>query len=134
MDKKEIIAFITANPIGYLATVDGDAARVRGMDTLQADDDGLVFYTGKNKDVYKQLAADPNVEVCYFAKGKQVRVRGRLEMLESDEIKKQVVEKRPFLKPMVAWGYEMLAVCRLKGKASYWSMENMAVSPVYIDF
>lgn len=134
MDKKEMIAFITANPIGYLATVDGNAARVRGMDTLQADDDGLVFYTGKNKDVFKQLAANPNVEVCYFAKGKQVRVRGTLEMLENEAVKKEVVNKRPFLKPMVANGYEKLAVCRLKGQASCWSMDNMAASPVYIDF
>ncbi len=134
MDKKEMIAFITANPIGYLATIEGNSARVRGMDTLQADDDGLVFYTGKNKDVFKQLAANPNVEVCYFARGKQVRVRGALEMLENEAIKKEVVNKRPFLKPMVAKGYDMLAVCRLKGRASYWSMDNMAASPVYIEF
>jgi uncharacterized pyridoxamine 5'-phosphate oxidase family protein len=134
MDKKEMIAFITANPIGYLATVEGNAARVRGMDTLQADEDGLVFYTGKNKDVFKQLVANPNVEVCYFAKKNQVRVRGTLEMLEDEATKKEVVDRRPFLKPMVAKGYDMLAVCRLKGRASYWSTDNMAAPPVYIDF
>jgi pyridoxamine 5'-phosphate oxidase len=134
MNKKEIIEFITANPIGYLATIEGNAARVRGMDTLQADDDGLVLYTGKNKDVFKQLAANPNVEVCYFAKGKQVRVRGKIEMIEDTGVKKEVVNKRPFLKPYITNGYEMLAVCLLKGQASYWSMDNMAASPVYIDF
>ena len=133
MDKKEILAFITENPIGYLGTVDGKAARVRGMDTFRADEKGLIFYTSKMKDVFKQMAKNPEVEVCYFAKGTQVRVRGKIEIVEDLALKKEIVEKRPFLKPMYEKGYDNMGVLRLKGKATTWNMQNMAAPTTFID-
>jgi pyridoxamine 5'-phosphate oxidase len=134
VDKKEIIAFITENPIAYLATVDGNAARVRGMDTFRADENGLTFYTGKVKEVFKQLAKNPEVEACYFAKGTQVRVRGKIQILEDQALKNEIIEKRPFLKPLYEKGTENMAVLRLKGKATTWSMQNMAAPTTFIDF
>ena len=77
MNKREIMEFITQNPIGNLATVDGKAARVRCMDTFRADENGLIFYTDKSKNVCLQMVKNPEIEVCYFAKGLQVRVRGK---------------------------------------------------------
>jgi uncharacterized pyridoxamine 5'-phosphate oxidase family protein len=133
MDKKEILAFIAENPMGYLGTVEGNAARVRGMETFRADEKGLIFYTGKVKDVFKQVAKNPEVEVCYFAKGTQVRVRGKIEIVEDLALKKEIVEKRPFLKPEYEKGYDGLAVFRLKGKATTWSMQNMAAPKTFIN-
>ena len=133
MDKKEILAFITENPIAYLATVDGTAARVRGMETFRADENGLIFYTSKVKEVFKQLAKNPEVEACYFAKGTQVRVRGKIEVLEDQALKQEVIEKRPFLKPMYEKSNEAMAVMRLKGKATTWSMQDMTAPTTFID-
>jgi len=133
MDKKEILKFISENPIGYLATVDGKAARVRGMETFRADEKGLIFYTSKMKNVFQQMAKNPEVEVCYFAKGLQVRVRGKIELVEDLALKKEIVEKRPFLKPIYEKGYDDMAVCRLKGKATTWSMQDMAAPTTFID-
>jgi pyridoxamine 5'-phosphate oxidase len=123
MDKKEILAFIVKNPMGYLATVEDNKARVRGMETFRADEKGLIFYTSKVKDVYKQIAKNPEVEVCYFAET-QIRVRGKMEILEDLTLKKEIVEKRPFLKPIFENKYEGLSVFRLKGKATTWSMKQ----------
>ena len=133
MDKKEILAFITANPIGYLATVDNNKARVRGMETYRADEKGLILYTSKSKEVYKQMAKNPEVEICYFAKGTQVRIRGRMELIEDPALKKEIVEKRPFLKPMYEKSYDGMGIGRLKGKATVWSMQNMAAPTTFID-
>jgi pyridoxamine 5'-phosphate oxidase len=133
MDKKEILAFITENPIAYLGTVDGNKARVRGMETFRADEKGLIFYTNKTKNVFKQIAKNPEVEACYFAKGTQVRVRGKMEILEDLALKKEIVEKRPFLKPIHEKNYDSLAVMRLKGKATTWSMQNMEAPTTFID-
>jgi uncharacterized pyridoxamine 5'-phosphate oxidase family protein len=133
MDKKEILAFIKENPAGFMATIEGNAARVRGMETFRADEKGLIFYTGKIKDVFKQIAKNPEVEVCYFAKGTQVRVRGKIEIVEDMALKKEIVEKRPFLKPMYEKSYDGMAVLRLKGKATTWSMQDMAAPKTYID-
>ncbi len=134
MDKKEMIAFINENPIACLATTDGTAAHVRGMETFRADDNGLIFYTNKAKDVFKQIAGHPDVEACYLAGGTQVRVRGKMEAIEDKALKEELLAKRPFLKPGYEANPDGLAVCRLKGKATSWSMQDMAAPVTYIDF
>jgi len=124
LNKKEILDFISKNNIGYLATVEGKAPRVRGMDTFRADENGLIFYTDKSKNVSKQMVKNPEVEVCYFAKGLQVRVRGRVEMVEDLALKKEIVAARPFYGEMSDADYAEMAVFRLKGKATTWTMQD----------
>lgn len=133
MDKKEILSFIANNNIGYLATVEGKTPRVRGMDTFRADNDGLVFYTSKSKKVFKQIAANPEVEVCYYAKGIQIRVRGKMEILEDIDLKKEIVARRAFLGDYSAEDFEDMAVCRLKGKATIWTMQDGNGTSPFID-
>ena len=103
------------------------------METFRADEKGLIFYTSKTKNVFKQMAKNPEVEACYFAKGTQVRVRGKMEILEDPALKKEIVDKRPFLKPMYEVSYDGMAVMRLKGKATTWSMQDMAAPTTFID-
>ncbi len=135
MDKKEILAFIKANPMGCLATVEGNKPHVRGMETYRVDENGLILYTGKTKDVYKQLVSNPEVELCYVKEGTQVRVSGRVELVEDLAIKKEIVEARPFLKPLVERnGWDPLAVyCLKNGTATTWSMQDMEAPKTFID-
>jgi uncharacterized pyridoxamine 5'-phosphate oxidase family protein len=135
MNKDEILAFISKNRIGYLGTVDGNAARVRGMDTFRADENGLLFYTGKVKDLFKQITKNPEVEICYFAEGIQVRVRGTVQILEQLSLKKEIVEKRPFLQKFYQKDedYEHLGVFLLKGKATIWDLQNLTKPKTFID-
>lgn len=128
MNKKQILEFINANPIFHMATVDGDTPHVRGMLLFKADDEGIVFNTGKIKDLYRQLNVNPKVEMCFtngiFENLIQVRVTGTVEALEDLELKKEIVQKRDFLKPWIdKVGYEQLAVYRLRnGVATVWTM------------
>lgn len=128
MNKKEILGFLNANPIFHLATVEGDRPHVRGMLLYRADEDGIVFNTGKIKDLYRQLTRNPQVEMCFsngiFENLIQVRVTGTVEPLEDLELKKEIVQKRDFLKPWVEEvGYDKLAVFVLKkGMATVWTM------------
>lgn len=133
MNKKEILSFISENNIGNLATIDGKAARVRCMDTFRADESGLIFYTGKSKNVCKQILKNPEVEVCYFAKGLQVRVRGKMELVEDMALKKEIVAGRAFLGDYSEEDYKDMAVFRLKGKATIWTMEDGDGPAKYID-
>jgi uncharacterized pyridoxamine 5'-phosphate oxidase family protein len=108
MDKKEILAFITKNPIAYMATVEGKKPHVRAMGTYRADEKGIYFSMQTPKDVYKQLIKNPETELCYFADGVQIRVAGQLQEVKDLALKKEVVEKRPFYKPGVdenGWDY-----------------------------
>ena len=136
MDKKEILDFITANPIGYMATVEGNKPHVRGMGTHKADENGIIYFTNHTKDVCKQLIANPEVEVCYFANGIQVRVSGRAEEVKDTALKQEIVDKYPFLKPNIEKsGLDYLAVFSLKPvKASTWSMQDMTADKTFVDF
>ena len=124
MNKQEILAFISKNNIGYLSTIEGKGARVRAMDTFRADENGIIFYTDKSKNVCKQMLSTPEVEVCYFAKGLQVRVRGKAVLDEDINLKKEIVAGRPFYGEMTESDYQEMAVFRLKGKATTWTMET----------
>ncbi len=101
MNKKEILAFITKNPVGYMATVDGDKPHVRAMGTYRADENGIIFSMQSPKDVYKQLKKNPETEICYWAEGTQLRVSGRMEEIKDKKIKEEIVEVRKFYKPGV---------------------------------
>jgi pyridoxamine 5'-phosphate oxidase len=102
MNKEEIMQFISENPICFLATVEDDIPRVRGIGTYRADERGILIQISTPKDVYKQLVKNPKVELCYnsLAKGVQLRVNGTAEFLEDQGLKEEVVNARPFLKPM----------------------------------
>ena len=71
----------------YLATVDGDQPRVRPFGTVNIFEGKLYIQTGKVKDVAKQIAANPKVEISAFKDGKWIRVAG--ELVEDDRIEAQ---------------------------------------------
>ena len=139
MNKTEIIGFLNANPVFHLATVEGNKPHVRGMYLYQADENGILFHTGKMKDLHKQLIVNPNVEMS-FNNGKfenliQVRISGTVELIEDLELMKEIVQKRPFLKPWVERdGFDLLAVYRIrKGMAVVWTMNANFASKVPIE-
>jgi pyridoxamine 5'-phosphate oxidase len=137
MTKEEVFEFITKNPIFSLATTDGDQPHTRMMMICRADENGILFSTGRDKDVNKQLQANPAVEMCFYAAGdenRQVRIEGTVEMIDDLELKKQIVKEFPFLKPWIeAQGYEVMIPYRLKnGRATTWTMENAFEPKQYI--
>jgi uncharacterized pyridoxamine 5'-phosphate oxidase family protein len=102
MDKREILDFIVRNPVAYMATVDGNKPHVRAMRTYWADEDGILFVIESVKDVYKELLHNPETELCYYARGVQIRVSGRMEVLTDVALKQEVVANRPILQLGVA--------------------------------
>lgn len=88
----------------YLATVDGDQPRVRPFGTAHIFEGRLYIQTGKKKDVAKQIAANPKVEICAFKNGEWIRLAGTL--VEDPRIEAQVsmLDDYPDLKKMYAAG------------------------------
>ncbi|MDA8240718.1 MAG: pyridoxamine 5'-phosphate oxidase family protein [Nitrospiraceae bacterium] len=139
MNKSEILAFLNTNPVFHLATLDGDKPRVRGMLLYRADEKGILFHTGKMRDLCKQLTANPHVELS-FNNGSaenliQVRISGTVELVEDLELKKEIVQNRDFLKPFVEQaGYDPLAVYAIKdGMASIWRMQTNLAPKKYVE-
>ncbi|MCR4775087.1 MAG: pyridoxamine 5'-phosphate oxidase family protein [Saccharofermentans sp.] len=71
----------------FLATVEGDQPRVRPFGTVNIFEGKLYIQTGKVKDVAKQIAANPKVEISAFLNGRWIRVAG--ELVEDDRIEAQ---------------------------------------------
>ncbi len=130
MNKSEILGFLNANPVFHLATIEGSKPHVRGLLLYRADENGIIFHTGKMKDLHKQLTVNPHVEMCFnngnFENLVQIRVSGTVELVEDIELKKEIVQKREFLKPWIERdGYGFLAVYRMKkGVATTWTMKT----------
>jgi len=136
MNKEQIFEFIKKNPVFSLATAEDNKPHVRIMMLYRADESGIIFNTGENKDVNRQLQANPQVEMCFYNadEGRQVRVEGTVEVLEDLELKKRVVADYPFLKEWVdREGYEVLIVyCLRNGMAFTWTMETNFQPKEYI--
>lgn len=137
MNKDQILALINKTTFCTLATVDGTKPRARTVMILRADERGILFNTGKMKDLYRQIAANPEVELCFYEHTErvQVRVSGRLEEQRDAETIELVLSKLPFLKPIVeAHGTDTLAPYALKhGRATVWTMATNMEPKTFVD-
>ena len=136
MTKEEILKLIKTNRSSFMATVDGNKPHVRGMGIYDADENGIIIQTWTIKDIHQQILKNPEVELCFndLKAGIQVRVSGRAEIIDDVDLKKQVVEKRPFMKPTVEKrGLDVVALYRVKGKATVWTMATNFEPKTYID-
>ena len=136
MTKEEILEFATKNPVCSLATIDGNQPRVRTIMLYKADENGIIFCTGRDKAMNKQLQANPSAELCFYnaEQGLQVRIEGAVEMLDDLELKKKIVEAFSFLKPWVeSQGYEVMICYRLNNaRAVTWTMQTNFEPKQYI--
>ena len=97
---KTVYDFLRKCKVYYLATVDGDQARVRPFGTIDMFEDKLYIQTGKVKDVSKQMQADPKVELCAFDGEKWLRIAATVVRDDRIEPKKHMLETFPDLRAM----------------------------------
>ena len=104
MKAQEILAFLNTQQVFHLATAEAAEPRVRAMMLYRADETGIYFHTGPFKEVYRQIMQNPSVQLCFYdpAQGLQVRVRGKLEMVSTPELKKEIAA-HPSRAFMQAW-------------------------------
>ncbi len=128
MTRDEIIAFIRRAQFCHLATVEDGRPRVRGMAPYRVDDDGIIFHTGKMKALYRQITTNPAVELCFFIPEEQtqVRVSGTVSLLEDPDLKQEIVEARPWLKPLIdAIGMDSMGVFKVGNcSAVVWTFQT----------
>ena len=84
----------------YLATVEGDQPRVRPFGTAEIFEGRLYIQTGKVKEVYKQLLANPKAEISGFVDGEWIRIQCELVPDDRLEAKQDMLDKNPMLQRM----------------------------------
>lgn len=130
MDK--IYEFLKAAQTYYLATVEGDRPRVRPFGTVDLYEGKLYIQTGKVKSVSKQIAANPNVELCAFKDGRWLRVAGELVNDDRVEAKAHMLDNYPELKGMYSAEDDNTQVLYFKNATATFS--SFTEAPEVIEF
>ena len=126
MGFQDCIKFANENPVCYFATVEGDQPRVRPIMMWFADDTGFYFQSQSVKAFAKQLKSNQKVEVCYFAKGRTMRITGKAEFVDDIAVRTRCYEERDIVKKSGAKSPEdpLFVVFRIaSGEAFFWSPE-----------
>lgn len=137
MQFDECIEFATQHPVCYLATEDGDQARVRPLLMWFADDRGFYFMTMSPKEFAHQLHANPRVEVCFYngaeelPEAKMMRVTGEVEFIDDQELVHKVSVERNALEGIIGRPLEPIAeVFRIgSGEAVFWTLGDILREP-----
>lgn len=129
---KEVQEFLKSCGVYYIATIDGDKPRVRPFGIAEIYDNHLYIQTGKKKDVFKQIEANPNVELSGMKDGKWIRVSGKLVLDDRVEAKKFVLDNNPVLRKMYNENDDNTAV--LYFESGHATISSFTEAPIEIDF
>lgn len=89
----KIVEELKKTGVFYVATMDGDQPRVRPFSSLTEIDGKLYICTNNTKDCYKQMTANPKIEICGMAKdGSWLRISGKAIRDDRDEARKAMLE------------------------------------------
>lgn len=116
----------------YLATVDQDQAHVRPFGTAEIFEGRLYIQTGKVKNVYKQLIANPKAEICAFKDGQWIRIVCELIPDDRIEAKKDMLDKNPTLRSMYNEADDNTAVFYLRNATA--TISSFTADPVTFTF
>jgi uncharacterized pyridoxamine 5'-phosphate oxidase family protein len=126
MRYEEIIEFVKENPVCSVATVEGDQPRVRAFLSLLFEDGKIYFTTGAGKSVYRQIARNRKVELCYCSRdfGRMLRIAGEFETVDDPVKKRRLIEERDYLKGFSADDPAFILLRLSRGKARFWTLAD----------
>lgn len=118
----EVLQFLKSAGTFYLATVEGAQPRVRPFGAILSFEGKLYLITGNKKDVFKQVQANPKVELSGTdAAGNWLRVAATLVPDARREPKEAMLEAFPNLKRMYAVDDGIMEVLYLKDATATFS-------------
>ncbi|WP_051280472.1 pyridoxamine 5'-phosphate oxidase family protein [Anaerovorax odorimutans] len=92
---EEIVKFLENNKYGSLATSVDDQPYVRPFEYGFKSEDGIFFYTSKDKGVYSQLKSNPKASFCVTGKDDStyVELTGNIKFTNDEKYKNMMLEK-----------------------------------------
>ncbi len=99
-DMKTVYDFLKKCQTYYLATVENNQPRVRPFGTIDLFEDKLYIQTGKVKNVSKQIAQNPKIEICAFDGNTWIRIEATAVNDDRIEAKQHMLDNYPTLQKM----------------------------------
>lgn len=99
-DIEKVDKYLEEGKVFFLATVDGDKPKVRPLGFHLLYNDKIYFGVGTFKEVYKQMVANPKVEINSLKADGQgfLRYYGEVEFDDNEEVVEKAFEAMPMLK------------------------------------
>ncbi len=125
MDYKDILEFVTQNPVCTIATCRENEPHVRAFLTNIIDDQ-FYFTTSSHKNVGVEILQNQKSELCYLAPdfSKMLRINTTLDIVDDKKIKQHLIETREYLKGFSAEDENFILFRLSNSKATFWSLEN----------
>lgn len=94
------------------ATTEGYVPKIRVFQVMKQDGSALYFATAPHKEIYRQLQANPHVELLAMEGNISVRMGGTVRFDVPDNVCREIYETNPVLSHLYA-GYASLVYFRL---------------------
>lgn len=127
---KKVNDYLTEAGTFFFSTVDGDKPKCRPLGFHMLHEGKIYFGLGTFKDVYKQIVANPNVEICAMNGDEFLRYYGRAEFATDPALSRMALDSMPAIKKIYEDnGYEMAVFHLADATAEFRTM--MAVKEAY---
>ena len=128
----EVLEYLKKCKTFYIATMDGDQPRVRPFGIAEEYEGKIYIQTGKIKNVSKQMAINPKIEICACDGPTWIRIEGEAVNDDRREAKAYVLDRNPSLKGMYSADDDNTQVLYLKNaKATFYSFTD---APRVVEF
>lgn len=122
----KVSEFLNKAQVFYFLTTDGSQPKGRPFSFSMLEGDKLYFGCGTFKNVFKQISANPQVEVLAVAGGEFMRYDGTVKIVKDDALLAKVRETMPQIMDMYDKnGWEMALFYLENGHAEIRSMMDL---------
>lgn len=97
---ERIADILTKAKVFEFLTVDGDKPKGRPFSFFMVDNGRIIFGTGTHKECWKQMQANPNVEILAFAGGEFVRYDGEIEYIDDEAVRERAFREYAYLQKL----------------------------------
>lgn len=94
---EEILNYLKESQTFYIATVENDQPRVRPFGAVTEFEGKLYIVTNNQKNVYKQILANPKVEISGMNKGTWLRLEAKAIPDDRKAIREKILTEYPSL-------------------------------------
>lgn len=111
---EEILKYLKECGTFYIATTEGDQARVRPFGAVTEYEGRLYIVTNNKKKVYNQMLANPKIEICGMKNETWLRLEAKAIEEDNKAVREKMLAEYPSLSKIYAVDDGLMAVLYLK--------------------
>ncbi len=95
---QKVLDYLNKAKIFYVTTVDENVPKCRPFGYAKEYDGKIYFVTGTFKEIYKQLMANPKIEICASTGNTFLRYYGDAVFVDDENISETALNDMPYLR------------------------------------